>query len=193
MFSASIAVSLVCCFAPAPLPRPAPASYLGIDAKPGDGGVLVETIYISAPAGDAGVTSSDLIVSVAGIPTRTLGELGSALRKAKPGSTVPVVIRRQGEEVRLDVKLGARRNYPYLGVSLGSTTIDDMPDDSPARIAGLHRGDVILSVDGKSIKTREDVVAVIGQRRVGETVDVVVNRDGSEKTVPVKLGARPGY
>jgi S1-C subfamily serine protease len=193
MFSPAVTVLLVCSFAPAPLPRPSPACYLGIDAKPGDGGVMVDTIYISAPAGEAGISSGDLILSVDGKPVRSLNELGSALRKSKPGTTVPVVVRRGSDEVRLDVKLAARRDFPYLGVSLGSTTIDDLPEDSPGRKAGLLPGDVILTIDGKPIKTREEVVGAISTKRVGESVDVVVNREGSEKTIPVKLGNRPGY
>ena len=56
-----------------------------------------------------------------------------------------------------------------------------------------HVKDVILTVDGKSIQTREEVVAAISQRHVDETVEVVVNRDGTETKVAVKLGSRPGY
>jgi S1-C subfamily serine protease len=193
MFSPTVTALLVCCFAPAPLPRPSPASYLGIDAKPGDGGVVVDVVYISSPAEQGGLTQQDVILSIDGKTVRSLNELNAVLRKTKPNNTVPIVVRRYGEEVRLSAKLLPRRNFPYLGLSLSTTTVEEMPADSPCRAAGLLPGDVLVRIAGKSISTRQEVVAAITDKRVGETIDVVVNREGSEKTIPVKLGARPGY
>jgi S1-C subfamily serine protease len=193
MFSPVVLALLACSYAPAPLPRPSPASYLGIDAKASGAGVVVDVVYISSPAEQAGLTTQDVILSIDGRSVHSLNELNAVLRKTKPGHSVPIVVRRGDEEVRVDAKLLPRRNFPYLGLSLSTTAVEEMPADSPCRAAGMQSGDVIVSIDGKPIATRQEVVAAIVEKRVGESVDVVVTREGERKTIRVKLGSRPGY
>ncbi|WP_434966730.1 YlbL family protein [Janibacter indicus] len=56
--------------------------------------------------------------------------------------------------------------------------------------------DEIVSVDGTKTRTVEDVVSGISDRKVGESVDVVVRRGGTQRTVTVKTadlgGGRAG-
>jgi len=58
--------------------------------------------------------------------------------------------------------------------------------DYPAAKAGLQKGDKIVSVDGTTIDTTDQLIATTKENR-GETVSVVYQRDGAEKTVPVTL------
>lgn len=52
-------------------------------------------------------------------------------------------------------------------------------------------GDIIVNVDGKAIKTNADVAAAIEDDKVGETIQITVQRRGDSKTLRVKLGRRP--
>ena len=53
---------------------------------------------------------------------------------------------------------------------------------SPAALAGLRDGDVLLTVNGQNVTSAEDVRAAV--RNVGEReIDVAVQRDGSEEQV----------
>ena len=64
--------------------------------------------------------------------------------------------------------------------------------DSPAASAGFRQGDVILSYSGKQIKNLRDLTSAVADTAAGTEADVVVWRDGSEKTIAVEIGQMPG-
>ena len=53
-------------------------------------------------------------------------------------------------------------------------------------------GDVITAVDGKTVKTMQDLSAAIKAQKPGDEVELTVLRDGKEITVTVTLGERKG-
>jgi S1-C subfamily serine protease len=83
----------------------------------------------------------------------------------------------------------------FLGVMLDENvdlpTITGFADNSPAEKAGLKSGDVIVKLQDKPVKTRDDVLEIMGKTKPGEKVPVTVKRDGKEQTVNVTLGTRP--
>ncbi|MBQ7617422.1 MAG: Do family serine endopeptidase, partial [Desulfovibrio sp.] len=64
-----------------------------------------------------------------------------------------------------------------------------MPDE-PAEKAGLKDGDVIVSVDGKQIEDTSDLLRTIAGKAPGQTVALVVFRNGGQVEVKVTLGER---
>ncbi|MBW2616485.1 MAG: DegQ family serine endoprotease [Deltaproteobacteria bacterium] len=64
----------------------------------------------------------------------------------------------------------------------------DVTADGPAEKAGLKRGDVIVSFDGKKIKETHDLPYIVGTTPVGKKVEVEVIRKGVKKSFTVKLG-----
>jgi len=67
--------------------------------------------------------------------------------------------------------------------------INSVMPDSPAEKAGLKPGDVITSVNGKSIKSASDVRLHIGLLPVGEKVVFEVLREGKRKRLTAKIAA----
>ncbi len=64
--------------------------------------------------------------------------------------------------------------------------------DGPAASAGLKQGDVIVSVDGKAVKTADDLGSVLAGLAPGQKVAVgLVGTDGSRRSIEVTLGTRP--
>jgi len=61
--------------------------------------------------------------------------------------------------------------------------------DGPADEAGIERGDVIVSFDGKPIVEWRDLPRVVAETPVEKSVDVLVIRNGDERTVAVEIGA----
>lgn len=59
---------------------------------------------------------------------------------------------------------------------------------SPARKAGVRPGDVIVSWAGKNIKDIRDLVRKVAFTKAGESVSVIVWRQGSRKTLTVNVG-----
>jgi serine protease Do len=77
----------------------------------------------------------------------------------------------------------------YVGLKeIRGVKVEDLPDNSPARAAGIEPGDVIIAVDGKPVDYTSQLQQDIGFRRPGEVVQVEVARKGGvRKTFAVKL------
>ncbi len=71
-------------------------------------------------------------------------------------------------------------------VPAGSTQTECTPEDpeSPAAEAGIEPGDVIVSVDGQPVSNFAEATAIV-QAAPGETLDMVVLRDGAEQTLSI--------
>jgi serine protease Do len=67
--------------------------------------------------------------------------------------------------------------------------VTDVPD-GPAKDAGMEAGDVIVKFAGTDVADTRSLVRRVGNSPVGETVDVVVMRDGTATTLEVTLGRR---
>lgn len=67
-----------------------------------------------------------------------------------------------------------------------STATECTADDpaSPAAEAGIEPGDVLVSIDGQSVSTFAEATAIV-QAAPGKTLDLVVRRDGAEKTLSI--------
>jgi putative serine protease PepD len=88
--------------------------------------------------------------------------------------------------------------HPYLGVALTQPASDtagaevrEVRDGSPAADAGLAAGDVITSVDGKTIRIARDLQNAVDARRPGDAIAIGYLRDGTNRTLTVTLGTRP--
>jgi serine protease Do len=67
--------------------------------------------------------------------------------------------------------------------------ISDVPP-GPALEAGLEAGDVIMTFDGVAVDDTGALVRQVGATAVGKSVDVLVNRAGTELVIAVTLGRR---
>lgn len=67
--------------------------------------------------------------------------------------------------------------------------VSDVPD-GPAKDGGILAGDVIVSFDGVAVEDTRQLVRVVANAPVGQTVRVVVNRGGETQTLKVTLGRR---
>lgn len=58
----------------------------------------------------------------------------------------------------------------------------------PAEKAGVKRGDVILSINGHSVTSTQELRLLVAQLRPDSDAEIVCVRDNKEKTLKVKLG-----
>ncbi len=100
---------------------------------------------------------------------------------------------------------GETPSHAQLGVSLSTVNssnahrynlssssgayVAGVTEGSGADAAGIKAGDIIVGFAGKTITSASDLMVAIREHQIGETVDVVVNRDGIEKTFQVTLGS----
>jgi serine protease Do len=72
----------------------------------------------------------------------------------------------------------------------GGILITSVLEDGPAAKAGLKQGDVIVKFDGEPVKTTSELRFAVARSDPGTRTDVVVIRDGRQKTVDVVLSVR---
>ena len=72
-------------------------------------GYALQGVAANSPAAKAGLQGGDVIIGLGDNKIGTLADFDSALRKYKAGDKVPVVVRREGKEVKLEVTLEAPR------------------------------------------------------------------------------------
>ena len=72
----------------------------------------------------------------------------------------------------------------------GGLEIIKVGKDTAAEKAELKVGDVIRKMDGKEVKTREELQGVIKEKSAGEELLLDITRDGKEQTVTVELAER---
>jgi serine protease Do len=65
--------------------------------------------------------------------------------------------------------------------------VSDVASGGPADLAGIRRGDVILSFDGKDIKKSSDLPYIVAATSVGKIVTVEALRRGARKNFQVKV------
>jgi len=73
------------------------------------------------------------------------------------------------------------------GFSNGGVMIASVDPSAPAAKAGLKPDDVIVSIDGRSIKDGDELVEDISSRKVGSTVQLGYLRNGQKQTVTVGI------
>ena len=74
----------------------------------------------------------------------------------------------------------------------GEVTVLEVVDEvlgttTGAKAAGLQPGDVLVSLDGVELRSREDLTGAMGSRSPGDEVTIVVRRDGTEFSRSVEL------
>jgi S1-C subfamily serine protease len=145
---------------------------------------------------------------------------GSGRGNVGIGFAVPIDT---AKDVIPQLRKSGRVQRAYLGVSTSSidgtlkdlnlpsedgALIETVEPDSPAGRAGLRGGtserevpgdtvrvggDIIKAIDGEKVKTAGDVSAKISQHKPGDRVELQILRNGTRRTVSVRLGRRPSF
>ena len=94
---------------------------------------------------------------------------------------------------------------PILGVSFypesesraagyPGIVVRDVTEGSPAARAGIkpsvrnRPGDVIIEADGKRIRWVRELLAILDNKKAGDTIKLTILRDGEKMTIDVPLG-----
>ncbi len=93
---------------------------------------------------------------------------------------------------------GATRTEGYLGVTVlnrddggRGAVIGDVSPDSPADLAGMIAGDIVIEADGSPVDGQLALVAAIRDRSPGDTIAVDVLRNDKRMTLSATLTERP--
>ncbi len=148
--------------------------------------------------GNSGGPLVDLDGRVVGINTAIFG----GERFVGYGFAIPINIARKAVS---DILQYGHVRRPQLGVQIQSVSEADaevyhLPSisgaevvvvqaDSPAAKAGMQLGDVVVAVDGQTVKDATSLTTSLAQHQPGEKVTLTIYRKGQKRDVTVTLGA----
>lgn len=100
------------------------------------------------------------------------------------------------KSVAAEIKEKGKVSRGWMGVSIsenekGQVEINDVETESPAELAKLKEGDILLKIDGKKITGAPMFVSGIRNKKPGQDVNLEVERQGKTVEVKVKLGEYP--
>ena len=128
----------------------------------------VGAVSLGSAAERAGVQVDDRVLSIDGEAGADWDALTASIRE-RPGETVVLEVERDGQVLDIGVTVGERLS------AAGASGLD-----------GLYEGDVILGIDGQTVASYADF-ASRAQGRVGDEVEVLVQRGSAEGVVPVTV------
>jgi serine protease Do len=160
-------------------------------------------IQIDAPInrGNSGGPTFDTQGNVMGVNTAIFSPSGGSVGigfdiPAATAKTVIAQLKDQGHVTRgwlgVQIQPVTSEVADALGLKQAAGALVSEPQPgSPAAKAGVKAGDVILSIDGTSIKDSRELAQRIGTMSPGSPVRLNVIRDGSQQTINVTLAQMP--
>lgn len=169
-------------------------------------GALVVGVVPNSGAAKAGIRIKDVIVELNGVKITSADKLVSTIHQYAPGDTVSVKIYRDGKYLTLKVVLSSQKvfqlsssyeangfkvadlNDAYIAKyslpsNIKGVVVIDVDPSSPAAMAGLQPGDVIMAVNNRKISSLKDFESVYSKIKKGHTVALTAYSQGMEMLV----------
>jgi serine protease Do len=168
-------------------------SGIGGAAKTYEGAIQTDAALNPGNSGGPLLNSAGQVIGINVATTRGADNIGFAI----PVNTLKPILE--------SFLIEGRIIRPYIGVSYTIITreiaqIRNLPqgafisrvmNNSPASKAGLQRGDIIVRFGDKEVNSDNPLANLISQRKPGERVEIVIDRDGSEIVIPLILEEIP--
>ncbi len=176
------------------------AESFGLDSK---SGALVAAVIDGSPAEKAGIKRGDIIRSFNGKKVEDLRDLPRLVAATPVDKKVKVVVFRDGKEKTIDVTIGkmdeessgaigSNADTSGLGLTVKDIThelaeryslettdgviIVAINSEGPAADANLRAGDVIVEIDGNTVKNVKEFHTLVGKAKEGKVLRLLVQR-----------------
>lgn len=174
-----------------------------------------EILSPEGPAAQGGLQAGDVILEVNGEEVERSSSLPRLIGKGAPGSEVELTVMRDGEELTESVELGSwpdaeqqveqsggnNQAQSPLGMVVaeiddamreqlnvqGGVVVRQVESDSVAANAGIRSGDVVVSIDHRSVSSSEELVDIVDELPTDRAIPVRLFRDGHSLFVALRL------
>lgn len=182
----------------------------------GESGDGSDVSYVDALQTDAPINPGNSGGPLLDSQAHVIG-INSAIRSADSGSeesggqagsiglgfAIPV---NQAKRVAEELINTGKATHPVIGVTLDMDYLGDgarvgtkgndggaaVNAGGPGDKAGIKAGDVITEVDGQRVHSGEELIVKTRAHRPGDRLELTVERDGKEMTIPLVLGSSDG-
>jgi serine protease Do len=170
-------------------------------------GALINEVQPDAPGAKAGLRTGDVITELDGQPVADAGQLQMLVGQKRPGDTVHLRVIRDSKPTNIPVTLetlnGGKgteaasgetgkgrwglklsdltadvRNELQAQESIHGAIVEEVQPGSPADNAGLQRGDIIMEVDRRPVKSSAEVLQALSSVPSGQDALVLVWSNG---------------
>jgi serine protease Do len=179
-------------------------------------GALVNSLVKDGPGAKAGLKRGDVILDVNGRVIETSDQLPIVIARIKPGDSARLSVLRDGKEEKISVKVdsldepemhtaslkGSSREGDQVS-RLGLTAVRPLTPQErasvetegnlvveqvtgPAAMAGVERGDIILGVNNKPVKTVAELQAAAAKAGNKVVALAVQRADGSTRFITMR-------
>jgi serine protease Do len=165
-------------------------------------GALVAGVEKGSPAEKAGIKSGDVLLAINGRTIERSAELPPLVAAVKPGTKASFEVWRDGKSRTLDVSVGQLKPEQVsaasdeetaaptgkLGLAVRPTEdglLVEKAGGAAAR-AGIRAGDVVTAVNGKRVKSVDELKAATEKAK--GTVALLIRRGDNSLFVPVEIG-----
>lgn len=176
-------------------------------------GALVGMVEDGGPGAKAGIEAGDVILKVGDTDIDRSSQVPGLIANTKPGSAVRIEVWRDGRVKRLTahpeqmqpeaIRTAANREDTddeavRLGLAVRALTSEEQRRtgtqgtllvegvDGPSAQAGVRPGDVILGVNGKPVKSLDELRKAAKQRK-GKIVALLIQRQDAQIFLPVRV------
>ncbi|MEO8113612.1 MAG: Do family serine endopeptidase, partial [Phenylobacterium sp.] len=167
------------------------------------GETFVDYIQIDAPInrGNSGGPTFDIYGRVIGVNTAIFSPTGGSVGI---GFAIPAEV---ADAVTKQLMSGGKIARGYIGATIQNFTADmaeaqgmgeqrgaivaDLVPGGPSQRAGLQPGDVVVAINGTSVRTSSELTREVAKAHPGDPLRLDVVRDGKRRVVEVRSGTRP--
>jgi serine protease Do len=168
-------------------------------------GALVSSVEPGGPADKAGLKAGDVILAVDGHAIDRSAEVPPLVAAVKPGSKASLEVWRDKAKRTVAVTVGELKSDQVASAKPASNSgeatgklglaVRPLEDASglvvenatgPAERAGIRRGDVLVSVNGKPVKSAQDLRTLTAKEK--GTFALLVKRGDQSMFVPIEVG-----
>jgi serine protease Do len=167
------------------------------------------------PIDKAGMLGGDIITSFDGKAIQSEKQLKQVLGAMTAGKTVDVMYLRDGEirttklttisEDETDrlkdafddqeggqgkIGVGNYKQVEVPGLGFKGVVVGSVDKNYPAYMAGLQKGDIVITFDGVPIRTADEFATRILRTQPKSTVPVEIVRLGEKKTIQLTVGEK---